>query len=378
MGPAYTINQTGAATVVPALWRRPGWMRAPLLAVIWAGLLIYGSLLPWDIQFSAAMNATGGAVPAMFRWVTSPAWLPAITETSSLGVPNWVSDVAANLLIYGPLGVLLRLTFSRITGRYWLQILCAILIILSLSWMIEATQSLIPGRYAAIQDVLANTMGGAVGVLLGHRVNSLWRASAFMLLRRTAGPINAVSRRLQSPRFKPWMMFLALFINVGLIVLWYVFSVNQAGTTPVIEKSVHLVPFEQAFNRSYDVAAVLLGRSMIVYCLAGSVWMLTMMRGQTRKALGWVVLTAALTAAAVEGLKLIGPGTGADVTEPLLALIAGGLVLTLGFMLVHACRCACRRVEQVPVSVDRRRNGHDYRFALRPDKAQNRTSPANR
>ncbi len=345
-------------------------MRAPLLALAWAGLLVYGSLLPWDIQVSAAIRDAGGIAPAVLQWLTSPAWLPAVTETSSLGVPNWVSDLLTNLLIYGPLGVLLRLTLSRITGKQWVQVVSAVLMIASLSWLIESTQSLIPGRYAAIQDVLANSLGGAVGVLLGHRVNSLWRAVAFLLLRRTAGPINAVSQRLQSPRLRPTVMFAALVTNVVLIVLWYAFSVSQHGGNGADEQSVYLVPFQQAFNRSYDVAGLLLGQSLIVYCLAGSVWMLTMMRGRTRRALGWVVLTAALTAAAVEGMKLIGHRASADITEPLIALIAGGLVLTAGFMLVHACRAACRRVQQVPVGVDRRRRSHDYRFALRPDKAQ--------
>ena len=364
-----TSDSTGTAPAVPALWRRPGWMRAPLLAMVWTGLLIYGSLLPWDINVQAVIADAGGFAPAIYQGLTSPTWLPTLHETSSLGVPSWASDLVTNLMIYGPLGVLLRLTFSRITGRHLIQVLCSIMVIVSLSWGIEATQSLIPGRYAAIQDIIANTLGGAAGVLLGHRINSLWRVSAFLLLRRTAKPMSLVSHRLQSHRDKPVVLFIALFINACLIVMWYFFSSADSGqSTQATEQGLYLMPFEQAFNRSYDVAALLLGRSMIVYCLAGAVWMLTMMRGPTRRALGWVVLIAALTAATVEGIKLIDPVASADITEPLLALIAGGLVVTAGFMLVHACRCACRRVQQVPVPMERRRHQHDYRFALRADK----------
>lgn len=358
-------------SALPAIWYRPGWLRAPLLALIWAGLLIYGSLLPWDIQLNATITDAGGITPAIAHWITSPAWVSTIAETSSLGVPGWVSDLTTNLLIYGPLGVLLRLTFSRITGRQSAQIIFAILLITSLSWCIESTQSLIPGRYATIQDVLANTLGGAIGVLLGHKVNRFWRSIAFLLLRRTARPMSTLKRRVNPERLKPAVMFTALAINAGLIVLWSMLSVSPTGATGSRQASIHLIPFEQAFGRSYDVAAVLLGQSMIVYCLAGAVWMLTLMRGRTRKTLGWVVLTAALTAAIVEGIKLIGPGRGADITEPLLALIAGGLVLTTGFMLVHACRCSCRRVQQAPVQVDRRSHHHDYRFAIRTDKPRN-------
>lgn len=355
------------ASAVPALWLRPGWLRAPLLAVLWAALLIYGSLLPWNFDLAATSDQAGGVGVAVFHWITSPQWLPAAAETSSLGVPNWVSDLATNLLIYGPLGVLLRLTYSRVTGRQLVQIVSAIGTIAALSWMIESTQSLIPGRYASIQDVLANTLGGAVGVLLGHKVNSLWRAGAFALFRWTSRPMDALARRIQSHKARPTVLFFALTVNVGLIALWYAFTIKST-TASSGQPGISLIPFERYFDRSYDVAALLLGRSMIVYCLAGAVWMLTMMGGRTRKALGWVVLTAALTAAVVEAIKLIGSGSGADVTEPLIALIAGSLVITAGFMLVHACRSSCRRLEQLPVAHDRRRHGHDYRFSLGTDK----------
>lgn len=354
----------------PALWLRPGWLRAPLLALAWSALVIYGSLLPWGLDLSGAVSDAGGIAPALLHWVTSPAWIPTVTEASSYGIPNWASDLTTNLLLYGPLGVLLRLTASRLTGRHIWQIVSAAAAITLLSWMIESTQSLIPGRYASIQDVLANSLGGYVGVLIGHRINSAWRATAFVIYRRTAHPIGVLHHRLHTHRTRPAVMFIALAINAGLIALWYLFTASPAGADHAGQQALNLVPFQRYFERSYDVAAVLLGRSMIVYCLAGSVWMLTMMRGRTRGTLGWVVLTASLTAAVVESLKLLGPGTGADVTEPLIAMIAGGLVLTTAFMLVHACRCSCRRLEQFPIQTDRRRHTHDYRFAMGPDKPQ--------
>lgn len=363
-----TPRPVGASAIEPALWRRPGWLRAPLLALAWSALLIYGSLLPWGFDLTGAAAGAGGIGSATIAWITSPGWVPAIAESSSLGMPNRVSDLVVNLLLYGPLGVLLRLTMSRLTGRQVVQVVSAVAAVGLLSWMIESTQSLIPGRYASLQDVLANTLGGCVGVMLGHRVNSAWRAGAFTLYRLTAKPMGVLDHRLLTPRNRPVVMFTALAVNAGLIAWWYALTATSADGAHGGQTGVHLVPFERYFDRSYDVAAVLLGRSMIVYCLAGAVWMLTLMRGRTRRALGWVVLTAALTATAVEALKLMGPGAGADVTEPLIALIAGGLVLTAAFMLVHACRCSCRRLEQLPVEVDRRGRRHDYRFALGTDK----------
>jgi VanZ like protein len=326
-------------------------------------MLVYGSLLPGGFDLSGFTAEAGGTWPAVLAWITSPRWVPAVAEVSSLGVPNWVSDLVLNLLLYGPLGVLLRLTASRVSGRHIVQVLSAVSTVVLLSWVIESTQSLIPGRYASIQDVLANSLGGAVGVLLGHRVNSLWRAVAFTMYRWTSGPAGGIYQRLLANRRRPVVMFMALMLNAVAIGLWCLLTARSTDG----EQAVSLVPFEWQFGRSYDVAAVLLGRSMIVYCLAGAVLMLTMMRGRTRAALGWIVLTVSLMAAGMEAAKLLGGALQADVTEPLLALIAGGLVLVLGFMLVHACRCSCRRRDPLPVEVDRRGRQHDYRFALGTD-----------
>lgn len=356
----------------PVLWRRPGWLRAPLLALLTAGLLVYGSLLPWGFDVSGHVSSAGGVWPAVWAWLSSPRWIAGTADVSSYGVPVWVSDLVLNLLLYGPLGVLLRLTASRITGKQVVQILAGCFTIVLLSWLIESTQSLIPGRYASLQDVLFNSAGGVTGVLLGHRVNSGWRWLAFAFYRRSAGLRYRVNEFLSQQKRRPVVLFAVLVVNAGFVGLWY-WVTRQSGTG---DGGVHLLPFSGYFSRSYDVAAVLLGRSLVVYCLLGGLLMVVMMRGRTRAALGWVMLTVALLAGSVEVLKLLSggghagmiagvtSGGGADVTEPLLGLMAGGFVLTLGFMLMHACRSSCRRHEQRPVSVDRRRGQHDYRFSL--------------
>ncbi len=346
---------------LPPLWQRPGWMRAPMLALFWLALVVYGSLLPWGLDISGLTDKAGGVWPAVLAWLSSPQWVQVKYEVSSYGVPNWASDLVLNLLLYGPLGVLLRLTMSRVTGRHIVQIITAGLSVVAISWMIEATQSLIPGRVAAIQDIIANSLGGIVGVLLGHKINSVWRAAAFLFYRKSAKQRIAMNQCMSEPRYRPALMFLVALINAVLIGGWYYLSVHGGES----ERVLQLVPFREQFARSYDVAAVLLGRSLIVYCLLGGMLMLMLMRGRTRVALSLVMLAVALMAAFVEAMKLISGGAPADVTEPLLALMAGGFVLILGFMLLNACRASCRRREQLPVEVDRRRRGHDYRFALR-------------
>lgn len=357
----------------PALWRRPGWLRAPLLALVWSVLLVYGSLLPWEFDFTGAVDRTGGVLPAIIAWISSPRWLVSVTETSSLGLASWVSDLAMNLALYAPLGVLLRLTASRLTGRQLTQALSAAAALVCMSWLIESTQSLMPGRYASIQDFMANTAGGLLGVLLAHRINAGLRAGAFGVYRWIAHPLYKLDYFLVKHRHRPTVMFVVLAVNMGLIALWYTASVSLDSVAVLGGSSrINLMPFGPHFLRSYDVAALLLGRSLIVYCLAGALLTLPLMRGRTRRGLGWVVLAVSLIAAASEGLKLVG-GLGADVTEPMIAMIGSGLVLTMAFLLVHACRCSCRRRSEQPVRVDRRRRHHNYRFALTADKSPSKS-----
>jgi len=329
------------------------------MACLWAVLLIYGSLLPW--QFSLQTGGLGWA--AVWAWITSPTWIPITNEASSLGIPVWLSDMVLNLVLYGPLGVMLRLTLSRMTGRHLVQIATASLLVVSLSWLIESTQSLIPGRYGSIQDVLNNSFGGIVGVLLGHRINRTWRGTAFTAYRWSARPRRAIDQGLDRFRQRPAVLYTVLMLNGLLVTGWYLtLDAGQARGG-----GVNWLPFAGYFSRSYDVAAVLMGRSLVVYCLIGGVIMLMTMRGATRTALSAVLLAVALAAGVVELVQLtLGKGYP-DVTEPLLAVMAGGFVLTLAFMGVHACRCTCRRRAQVPVPVDRRGKRHDYRFALSAD-----------
>ncbi|GAB4185985.1 MAG: hypothetical protein Kow00105_00390 [Phycisphaeraceae bacterium] len=357
----------------PALWQRPAWLRAPLLALAWACLLAYGSLLPFGFDLSGAIHDAGGAGSAVWVWISSPRWVQASASSSSLGIPAWVSDLITNLLIYGPLGALLRLTWSRVTGRHLIQIVLSVFCVFMMSWLLEATQSLIPGRYASLQDVLTNTAGGAVGVMLGHQLNALWRRTAFWIYRVSLNVFTAIQvrigGRIPSTYRHKLLVVLVVCTNVLLVGMWWCLSGPTSAETG--GQVIQWVPFRAQFERSYDVAAVMLGRSLIVYCLVGALVMLPTMRGRSRRALGWVVLGTGLMAAGVEGLKLTGVGgtRSADLTELMLALIAGGLVLMLGFMVVHAARLSCRRVQARPVAFERRRRPHDYRFSLRADKA---------
>jgi len=368
--PLTTDTATLARSDEPGIWHRPAWLRAPLLALLWAALLAYGSLLPLGFDFSSITSEAGGVWVGIAKVMNSPGWITPTSDVSSLGVPVWVSDLLLNLAMYVPLGVLLRLTASRLTGQQWVQVVSATLVILIMSWVIESAQSLVHGRYGSLQDILSNTTGGLIGVLLGHTVNSLWRGGAFVAYRLTARPMRWINNTLLARRARVLTVWVVLLFDACLITCGYL-MMSPGSLAESSASTVSMIPFEQYFQRSYDVGVLLLGRTMVVYGLAvGALLMLPVMQGRTRRALVWVTLSVSLMAIAAEVVKPMTVGIQADVTGPVVALIAGAMILTMGFMLVHACRHACRRREELTVRVERRGQQHDYRFALRPDKAK--------
>jgi VanZ family protein len=86
---------------------------------------------------------------------------------STLGVPREpaavVLEFLANVALFTPLGVLLVLAFP---GARWWAVLIAGLV---LSTGIELVQLAIPSRVSSVSDVVANTAGTALGLLLAWR-----------------------------------------------------------------------------------------------------------------------------------------------------------------------------------------------------------------
>lgn len=120
-------------------------------------------------------------------------WLPAedagrvtgIVDTLAgllvpLGVPfdaaYTVLEFVANVALFAPFGALLALAWSRLP--WW----AASLVGAGLSCVIELVQIALPSRFATVSDVVANTLGTLIGVLL-VRILQRMRAAA-----RTAEP----------------------------------------------------------------------------------------------------------------------------------------------------------------------------------------------
>lgn len=122
-------------------------LAARVLLAVFALLLAYTVLLPSD----------GHEVLGLVRSVAQ--------VISGVGLPFWlvfrVLEFSANIVMFVPFGVLVPLAFGRLDGRVaWLTIAAGA----GLSMAIELSQLVIPGRVSSVLDVVANTLGAAVGV----------------------------------------------------------------------------------------------------------------------------------------------------------------------------------------------------------------------
>lgn len=118
---------------------------SPILAAVYALLLVYGSLYPFADWLPA---------DDMLAFLTAP-WPRYITR----------ADTITNLLIYLPLGLLLAHAL-RYRMRRPAAILLATLLCLLLSFGLESLQTLLPERVASLRDLVMNGLGGLAGALL--------------------------------------------------------------------------------------------------------------------------------------------------------------------------------------------------------------------
>ncbi len=121
-------------------------------------------------------------------WAAGLVWLTLHGLTGGPGGSPWViagpenvlADVVANVVAFLPLGALL--VGAGLRARR------AIAVILALTAAIELLQGLfVPGRYAALSDVLANTAGGALGGWLASNAERLLRPTRAEAIRLVGG-----------------------------------------------------------------------------------------------------------------------------------------------------------------------------------------------
>jgi hypothetical protein len=101
------------------------------------------------------------------------------TETALPGTCIWcghfaLADAILNVLLFMPLGLVLGLRPRRAPWRAWIGLTL-------LAAAIETAQIFLPGRFPTLSDVIANSMGAAIGLLL----SGLWKRGLPVHARRT-------------------------------------------------------------------------------------------------------------------------------------------------------------------------------------------------
>ncbi|WP_309068604.1 VanZ family protein [Microbacterium sp.] len=114
-----------------------------------------------------------------------------------LGVPEWFDfamlEFTANIAMFVPLGSLLGLALPR--RGWWL----ALFLLPAFSGFIEVTQgTLLPERFSTVSDVVANTAGGYVGLLLATIMRALLHARDQRVIEREIWERNAAYLRARA------------------------------------------------------------------------------------------------------------------------------------------------------------------------------------
>ncbi|WP_458040784.1 MULTISPECIES: VanZ family protein [Bacteria] len=127
----------------PQRAHRPAW----LTRAAWAALFVYGVTLAaialWPTHVDEPASDLIRTVTRAISWLTYPR-----------------IEFAANIALFIPFGALLSILFPK--GRWWLVIAAAV----ATSITAELLQMLAADRTSTVQDVVANTSGAALGVLI--------------------------------------------------------------------------------------------------------------------------------------------------------------------------------------------------------------------
>ena len=333
-----------------AVARHPLWANPRVLAGVCLLLIAYGSLLPFDLHLPTGVAGWRAVL-------TAPRWVAAQGPTSALGLSASASDLLINLLLYVPLGVLLR--FS-IPGKPRLGVVGALLATLGVfvvSWGLESLQSLTPTRVSSLNDVVANVASGGVAAALCLLLWSRFGALVFRLYCRTAPLRRLVHHAFVALQSRPWLTYIVVGLNGLLIGGWYLLQLSRHQH----DTGGEALPFASAFELPYDAAAVVLGRSLLVYVGLATLVLLAMVSRRERVRLGWVVVVVVGLSVAAEAHRAATHNASPDITGPILAAAAATLMALTLYCFSLAVRKANRRHQPQPYDgPERRRMGYDY------------------
>jgi VanZ family protein len=121
-----------------------------IMAAVGIGVVLYGSLMPFGIAPDRTLD-----------WTL--AWQPCNA-----------GDIVANILVYVPLGLCLRLLCRRRGSSRVFEYLASLSLAAALSYLTEVAQTVIAQRVPSWSDAICNLTGASVGVMLApHLQNAL-------------------------------------------------------------------------------------------------------------------------------------------------------------------------------------------------------------
>ena len=207
-------------------------LRGPLilaryLALVWCGLIVYGSLHP----FTGWRDT--GVSPLAFLEGGWPRYWTAF-------------DLIANVALYLPLGFFLTLGLHHLRWR-WLAAGLAVPLVILISFTLEAVQTWLPSRVPSNVDLACNSLGALLGAVL-----ALWGGPR-VLARITAWQQQAIA---PVPHAEMGLTLLALWLLIPLspeILLFGAGDLRQAlglaGAVPFAATSfVHIEAAVTALN----------------------------------------------------------------------------------------------------------------------------------
>ena len=263
-----------------------------------AGVL-YGSFVPFHVQWRPVPAAVG----EFLRIVAEP-----LTWESG-------SDYLANVLLFIPLTFLWMAALC--VERTRLETVLTALLVLPaaslLSASIEFTQLYFPPRVTALDDILAESIGGLIGV-------TAWLA---------VGPtLTAWCRRLWASLGKEGWAGNVLPLYLFFLVLIHVMPINLTISPAMISRKYHegrilLVPFASLSGSGFDVAQKFLW-DLIYYAPLG--WLLAHLQSpgwRSWRRLPAVIGLSTLAGVSLETLQVFVWSRESDVTDALVGALAG-------------------------------------------------------
>jgi VanZ family protein len=282
---------------------------------------LYGSFVPFHFEWRAPSEA----VSEFMRIIAEP-----MTWQSG-------SDCLANILLFIPVTFLWMAALTVEKSR-WKAALTALLVLPAaclLSASIEFTQLYFPPRVTALDDIIAETFGGAIGIVC-------WL---------TVGPtLTGWARRIWSALGREGWAGNVLPAYAFFLVVVHVMPINLTISPAMIARKYHegriiLTPFASLTVSSFETIEKLIW-DLVYYAPLG--WLLANLMSpawRSWKRLPVVVGIAALAAVGMESIQVFVWPRESDVTDALVGMLAavGGWIVTVTYI-----RLMERGMETVP------------------------------